>query len=112
MAKPKTRPYSRYGLQAAELLGLLIHDARTARGLTVAEVAQRADISRGLVQRIESGEMGCSIGAVFEVAAIVGVPLFEPQPSTLTRHLETARSKLILLPKRVRKSTTVVKDDF
>ena len=33
MAKPKTRSYSRYGLEAAELLGLLIHDARIARGV-------------------------------------------------------------------------------
>ena len=112
MAKPKTRPYSRYGLQAAELLGLLIHDARTARGLTAAQAAQRADISRGLVHRIESGEMGCSIGAAFELAAIVGVPLFEPQPANLTHHLETARNKLTLLPKRVRKSTKAIKDDF
>jgi transcriptional regulator with XRE-family HTH domain len=112
MAKSNTRPYSRYGLEAAELLGLLIHDARTARKLTVAEAAERAGISRGLVHRIENGEMGCSIGAVFELAAIVGVPLFEAEPSTLTRHLLTARSKLTLLPKTVRKSTKAVKDDF
>jgi transcriptional regulator with XRE-family HTH domain len=112
MAKPDTRPYSRYGLEAVELLGLLIHDARTARGLTVAEAAERAGISRGLVHRIENGEMGCSIGAVFELAAIVGVPLFAAEPSTLTQHLATAHSKLTLLPKRVRKSTTAVKNDF
>jgi transcriptional regulator with XRE-family HTH domain len=112
MAKPNTRPYSRYGLEAAELLGQLIHDARIERGLTVAEAAERAGISRGLVHRIENGETGCSIGAAFELAAIVGVPLFEAEPSTLTRYLETARNKLTLLPKRVRKSMMVVKDDF
>ena len=112
MAKPNSRPYSRYGQEAAELLGLLIHDARIERGLTVAEAAERAGISRGLVHRIENGEMGCSIGAVFELAAIVGAPLFEAEPSTLTRHLATARGKLILLPKKVRKSTKAVKDDF
>lgn len=112
MAKPRTRPYSRYGRQAAELLGLLIHDARTQRGLTVADAAERAGISRGLVHRIEKGEMGCSIGAVFELAAIVGVPLFEAQPTTLTQYLATAQSKQTLLPKKVRKSTKAVKDDF
>ena len=58
MAKPRTRPYSRYGRPAAELLGLLIHDARTERGLTVADAAERAGISRGLVHRVEKGEMG------------------------------------------------------
>lgn len=112
MAKPNTRAYSRYALEATELLGLLIHDARIARGLTVAAVAEHAGLSRGLVGRIENGEMGCSIGAVFELAAIVGVPLFEAEPATLTRHLAAARGKLILLPKRVRKNTQAVTDDF
>lgn len=112
MAKPNNRPHSRYGLEAAELLGLLIHEARTARGMTLAEVAERAGLSRGLVHRIERGDMGCSIGAVFELAAIVGVPLFEAEPATLTRHLEAARSKVTLLPKKVRKTTKAVKDDF
>lgn len=112
MVKPNTRAYFQYGLEAAELLGLLIHDARIDRGMTVAEAAERAGISRGLVHRIENGEMGCSIGAAFELAAIFGVPLFEAQPSALTRHLAMARSKLTLLPKRVRKSTKPVKDDF
>ena len=112
MAKPETRAYSRYGLEAAELLGLLIHEARIARGLTVTEAAERAGMSRGLVHRIESGDMGCSIGAVFELAAIVGVQLFEAEPSTLTRHLAAARGKQALLPKKVRKGTRAVKDDF
>ena len=112
MAKPNTRPYSRYGLEAAELLGLLIHNARIERGLTVAEAAERAGLSRGLVHRVEKGEMGCSMGAFFELAAILGVPLFEAEPSSLTRHLASAQSKLTLLPKKVRKSIKAVKDDF
>ena len=43
--------------------------------------------------------MGCSIGAVFEVAAIVGVRLFEAEPATLTRHLAMSRRHAGLLPK-------------
>ena len=112
MAKPRTRSYSRYATEAAELLGLSIHEARIRRGLTVAESAERAGISRGLVNRIESGEMGCAIGAVFELAAIVGVPLFDAESATLTRYVANARDKQSLLPKRVRGSTTAVKDDF
>ena len=112
MAKPTSRSYSRYGLQAAQLLGLLIHEARTDRGLTIEDVAERAGISRGLVQRIERGEMGCSIGAAFELAAIVGVPLFDEQPSVLAQHIATTKNILTLLPKRVRKKTKAVKDDF
>ena len=39
-------------------------NARVERELTIAEVAERAGISRGLVHRIEHGDMGCSVGAV------------------------------------------------
>jgi transcriptional regulator with XRE-family HTH domain len=90
----------------------MVHNARIERDLTVAEVAERAGVSRGLIHRIEKGDMGCSIGAVFEVAAIVGLRLFEADPTTLSRHLSMARDKLTLLPKAVRTGTGKVKDDF
>ena len=112
MSKPATRSYSRYGREAAELLGHLIRNARIDRDMTVAEVAERANVSRGLVQRIENGDMGCSIGATFEVAAIVGVRLFDAESTTLTRHLGMVRDKLTLLPKAVRQGPKAVKDDF
>lgn len=112
MSKPATRSYSRYGQEAAELLGHLIRSARIERKMTITEVAERAGISRGLVHRIESGDMGCSIGATFEVAAIVGVRLFDAEPTALTRHLGMVRDKLTLLPKAVRQSRKAVKDDF
>lgn len=112
MAKTGNKIYSRYAREAAELLGLMIHNARIERALTVAEVAERAGISRGLVHRIEKGEMGSSIGAAFEVAAIVGLRLFEAEPTTLTRHLSTERHKLSLLPKAVRPVAQEAKDEF
>ena len=112
MPKPAQRSYSRYAREAAALLGLLIHSARVERELTVAEVAERAGISRGLVNRIEKGDMGCSIGATFELAAIVGLRLFDAEPTTLTRHLSMARDKLTLLPKAVRTGTKKAKDEF
>lgn len=112
MAKPAQRSYSRYAREAAALLGLMVHNARIERDLTVAEVAERAGVSRGLIHRIEKGDMGCSIGAVFEVAAIVGLRLFEADSTTLSRHVSMARDKLTLLPKAVRTGTRKVKDDF
>jgi len=112
MSKPTTRSYSRYGREAVELLGHMIHNARIGREMTVAEVAERAGVSRGLVHRIENGDMGCSIGATFEIAAIVGVRLFDAEPTTLARHLGMARDKLTLLPKAVRQRSKAVKDDF
>jgi len=112
MGKPTTRSYSRYGREAAELLGHMIRGARMERDWTVAQLAERAGVSRGLVQRIEKGDMGCSIGAVFEVAALVGVRLFDAEPTTLTRELAMSRDKMTLLPKSVRPSQKVVKDEF
>ena len=47
-----------------------------------------------------------------QVAAIVGVKLFDPESSSLTTHIDRVDDKLALLPKYVRKSTKAVKDDF
>ncbi len=112
MSKPAARSYSRYAREAVELLGHMIRNARIEREMTIAEVAERAGVSRGLVHRVENGDMGCSIGATFEIAAIVGVRLFDAEPTTLTRHLGMARNTFTLLPKAVRQSPKAVKDDF
>jgi transcriptional regulator with XRE-family HTH domain len=112
MPKPITRSYSRYSRNATALLGGLIRAARKERELTAQEVADRAGISRGLLQRIEKGDLKCEIGAVFEVATVVGVQLFEADESTLSKHLSRTMEKLALLPKSVRKKSRVVHDDF
>lgn len=112
MAKPKNRAYSRYATQAAKLLGLAIREARIRRRITTTEAAERVGISRGLIQRIENGEMGCTVGAIFELAAIVGVPLFDAEETTLTRALINAQDKASLLPKRASKGASAVSDDF
>lgn len=112
MAKPAQRSYSRYAREALELLGLMIHNARVERELTITEVAERAGVSRGLVHRIEQGEPGSSIGAVFELAAIVGLHLFDAEPTTLAQTLSMERNKLTLLPKAVRSGTKKLNDDF
>ncbi len=112
MPKSITRTYSRYSCDAATLLGALIREARNERKLTTQELADRAGISRGMLQRIEKGNLKCEIGAVFEVAVIVGVKLFDTDENTLANYLHQAREKLALLPKSVRKKSKAVHDDF
>nr|WP_281721677.1 helix-turn-helix transcriptional regulator [Nitrosomonas nitrosa] len=112
MPKSIIRTYSRYSREASLLLGELIRVARKERKLTAQEVADRAGISRGLLQRIEKGDLKCEIGAVFEVAVIVGVKLFDADETTLTRHIRQTEDKLSLLPKSVRRKSKVVHDDF
>ncbi len=106
------RPYSRYCRTASTLLGATIRAARKQRRMTVKAVADRAGISRALLQRIEKGDLKCSIGAVFEVATIVGVQLFDADQSTLATHLHQTEKELKLLPKSIRKKTKTVRDDF
>ncbi len=112
MPKSITRAYSRYTRDAAALLGALIREARTERKLTAQELADRAGISRGLLQRIEKGNLKCEIGAVFEAAAIVGVKLFEADERGISKSLYQAKEKLALLPKAVRKKSKTINDDF
>jgi len=110
--KPATRPSSRYSRDAVVLLGQLIRRARIERKLTVAGLAERAGRSRGLVQRIEKGDRGCAIGAVFEAAAIVGVRLFDADQATLAGTMSANTAILALLPKTVRVSDIEAEDDF
>ncbi|EBY2574000.1 helix-turn-helix transcriptional regulator [Salmonella enterica subsp. enterica serovar Newport] len=112
MAKPSTRTYSRYSRDAARLLGLMIRTARIERKLTVEELAERAGVSRGLVYRAEEGDMGCAIGAVFELATIVGVPLFTPDQSLMTLYTSNAEKTLSLMPRSVYHFKKVINDDF
>jgi transcriptional regulator with XRE-family HTH domain len=112
MARVSERAYSRHGRDAATLLGQLIRRRRIERRLTVAQLAERAGLSRGLVQRIERGDPGCSIGAAFEAATIAGVQLFGLDPPTMTNTLRSNAETLALLPKSVQAGRRKVKDDF
>jgi transcriptional regulator with XRE-family HTH domain len=112
MAKPQTRAYSQYNLDALDLLAKLIRASRISRRITGQELASRAGISRSLLQRIENGDPTCSIGAVFEAAILAGVPLFETEPGRLQSHRSMTTERLNLLPKVARKAQRVIHDDF
>ncbi len=112
MPKPANRAYSRYSKAAVTLLGQMIRLGRLERKLTLAELAERAGVSRGLVQRIERGDPGCTVGAVFEIATIVGIKLFDADQPTITGRVESNQKTLALLPHSVRSSRKAIKDDF
>ncbi len=112
MPKPIIRAYSRHSRDAVVLLGQMIRLGRINRKLTIAELAERADVSRGLIQRIERGDPGCGIGAVFEVATIVGIRLFDADRPTLAANIASNQQTLTLLPKSARPSRRAIKDDF
>jgi transcriptional regulator with XRE-family HTH domain len=100
MKRSQVHPYSRITRHALTLLASQIKLARKQLRMTTQELADRAGISRGLVQRIEKGDPGCQIGAVFEAAAIVGVKLFGSDHAALSARIKESESQLALLPKR------------
>jgi transcriptional regulator with XRE-family HTH domain len=80
---PKDRIYSRFTREAVALLAKQIQLGRKQREWTERELAGRAGISRAALQKIEKGNLSVTIGLVFEVATLVGVPLFEAERAPL-----------------------------
>jgi len=108
----KARVYSQYCVEAATLLGRQVKLGRKQRKWTEQELADRANISRATLKKIEKGDLACGIGFVFEVAALVGVQLFESGRISLAMQLGQTDDKIALLPKAVHKGKKVVDDDF
>lgn len=112
MVKPNARPLSQLSLDALALLGQLVREARVGKGMTTTDLASRAGVSRALLRRIERGDPGCSIGAVFEVATLCDVSLFDLPQRQMTAYLALHREKMVLLPKAVRTGSRAVEDDL
>ena len=108
----QNRPYSRYTTDAAVLLGQLIHKARIDKRIAADEFATRAGLSRGLLRRIENGDLGCAIGAVFEAAAVAGVRLFDFDQRGLTSAISSNNEVIALMPKAIHTPKPKAKDDF
>lgn len=108
----KQRTYSKYAQEAALLLGKQIKLGRKQRKWSEKNLAERIGISRATLQKIENGEMVCTIGLVFEAAALVGIPLFEQDKIPLSLRIEQASDKISLLPQRIKVKNKVVDDDF
>jgi transcriptional regulator with XRE-family HTH domain len=112
MKKSYKRTYSAYSTDAMYLLGTTIRAERKIKGMSELELAERAGISRSVVQRIEKGDMSCGVGIVFEVAHIVGIALFDAEPSRLASRIRQVEEKLTLLPKAIHRKSKVINDDF
>ena len=106
------RPCSRYAIEAAQLLGAQIQVARRDRQWPQKELASRAGITTPTLSKIEKGDLGVAIGSVFEVAWLVGVPLFHEDPARLTLDRDRTVARSALLPQRVRTPRREIFEDF
>ncbi|GAC1321526.1 MAG: helix-turn-helix transcriptional regulator [Acidimicrobiales bacterium] len=111
MAK-RTPTMSRQATEAARLLGLLVAQGRREKRWTIAELAERAGVSKPTARKVELGDPTVAFGTALEMAALVGVPLFTPDRTELAATIGRAKDRLALLPERVRPPAADVHDDF
>jgi len=91
------------------VLGRQIAAERRVREWTQAELAERAGISTKTLIGIEKGATGAAIGTVFEVAALVGIPLVGAMEPAARQLID---NRLALLPTRVDRPRGDGGDDF
>lgn len=111
MAK-KVRAFAPQTLDAAQVLGAQIAQARRARGWTAAELAERVGVSVRTVSNLEHGLPTVAMGIAFEAATMLGVGLFGADGPELARLARQGRETLALLPSRVHRRRGPVRDDF
>ena len=104
--------YSRPTLQAARVFGLELARARRRRQWTAAELAARVGVSRDTLRKVETGDPTVALGIAFEVATLVGVPLFGADRGQLPALIERGEDRLALLPARVRRPSEPADDAF
>lgn len=108
--KTNRRINSKYAGLALEVFGKRIRLERKLKKMTAAELAERAGVSRGLVQRIEQGNPSCEIGVAFELASILGVSLFDLDHADLGGKLDSLKDKIALVPKPISRVETISND--
>lgn len=111
MAK-NTRIYSKGTLAALKLFASLIKVARKKHGWSEAELAERAGTTRPTIRKIEQASPVSAIGLYFEVAYLLGIPLFSSDHEEMAGIQDKLDLQLALLPKRIDRVPNEVFDDF
>lgn len=90
----------------------LLRIRRKERNLTLGELADRLGVSTPTVRKILEGSPSVAIGAYFEAARILGVPLFDPDPDRFAVTASRTAELESLLPKRIRTHQQEIDDRF
>ncbi|HEX5924946.1 MAG TPA: hypothetical protein VFY45_14030 [Baekduia sp.] len=107
----KSRARSRYAIGATQLLGAQIQAARRERRWSQ-KSWQAAPDHDAHPQQDREGDLSVAIGTVFEIALLVGVPLFHEDPVRLALDRDRTTARSALLPQRVRASRQEIIEDF
>jgi len=110
MAK-RTRAYPPTVHDAAQLLGAEVREARLQRRWGVRELAERAGVSPDTLHKVETGDPTVALGTAFDVATLLGVPLFYER-SRLGQEAARIRNRPVLLPRAVRSRKRDLDNEF
>lgn len=102
----KKHGYARYTLAAVQLLGRMVRVERIGRRMTAQDLADRLDVARGTVQRLEQGDPKISLGVALEACALLGVQLFRDDRRGISARLDQSSKRLAQLPKAARSAAT------
>jgi transcriptional regulator with XRE-family HTH domain len=95
------RTISRQASDAARALGAQVVAARRQRRWSAARLAEQAGINVRTLRKVERGDPTVALGTAFDVAVLVGVPLFAASPSELTLLADNLADRAALLGERV-----------
>ena len=89
----------------------MVREARLQRRWTVEELAERVGVNHTTMRKVERGDLTVGLGAAFEAAALLGVPLFSADDERRSIEAARLRDRLAVLPQRARRPVAV-DDDF
>jgi transcriptional regulator with XRE-family HTH domain len=104
--------FSKQTIGALEHFASLLEISRKNKSFTIEDLASRVGISKSTAIRILKGSPKVNIGVYFETARIVGVPLFDADPSRFEISKKKTKDIESLLPKRVRPKEMEIDNDF
>lgn len=104
--------FSPTAAEAARLLGGQIRVGRRERRWSEAELGERVGVSRVTIAKVERGDLTVGLGAAFESAAVLGLPLFHADPERRSVEASRIADRLAVLPERPRRTAAVIDDDF
>ena len=109
---PRIPPLAHASKHIIKYFGNLIKIARKERKMPTQELADRMNVSRGKVQRIEKGDPKVSIGGYIEAAVILGIPIFGSDKNNINQMSSLLCKINEFLPDSMRGKTIEVDDDF
>ena len=109
MSKPLMSPVA---TEALQVLAASVKTARLRRRWSINELAERVGVSHPTIMKVERADPTVAVGTVLEAAAVLGVPLFDPDPGVRARRLDRLTAELALLPRAGRHSNVAPDDDY